>query len=209
GVLDFERRQFYRGPERFIDLPANPQAREDAIDQALAALPDNGTLLTAVVLEATARRVVLVRGDDTPFEVTGAGLEPVRSALADNAPPHLKLRPGAVVRVVKTGTSWYITQTPEVETAFVALDPRTGEIRALVGGFDFNRNKFNRATQSQRQPGSSFKPFIYSAALEKGITPATLVNDAPLFFSATVTGGKPWEPKHYDGKFEGPMTVRT
>jgi len=209
GVLDFERRQFYRGPERFIDLPANPQAREDAIDQALAALPDNGTLLTAVVLEATARRVVLVRGDDTPFEVTGAGLEPVRSALADNAPPHLKLRPGAVVRVVKTGNSWYITQTPEVETAFVALDPRTGEIRALVGGFDFNRNKFNRATQSQRQPGSSFKPFIYSAALEKGITPATLVNDAPLFFSATVTGGKPWEPKNYDGKFEGPMTVRT
>jgi penicillin-binding protein 1A len=209
GVLDFERRQFYRGPERFIDLPADKTAREEAIDQALTALPDNGTLLTAVVLEATPRRVLLVRGDDTPFEVTGAGLEPVRSGLADNAPPHLKLRPGAVVRAVKGSAGWYITQTPEVETAFVALDPRTGEIRALVGGFDFNRNKFNRVTQSQRQPGSSFKPFIYSAALEKGITPATVVNDAPLFFSATVTGGKPWEPKNYDGKFEGPMTVRT
>jgi penicillin-binding protein 1A len=98
---------------------------------------------------------------------------------------------------------------PLVETAFVAVDPRTGEIRALVGGFDFNRNKFNRVTQSQRQPGSSFKPFIYSAALEKGITPSTLVNDAPLFFSAAVTGGKPWEPRNYDGKFDGPMTVRT
>ena len=209
GVLDFERRQFYRGPERFIDLPADATAREDAIDQVVAALPDNGELLTAVVLEASARRVVVARGDDTPIEITGAGLEPVRSGLADNAPPHLKLRPGAVVRVVKGSAGWYITQTPEVETAFVALDPRTGEIRALVGGFDFNRNKFNRATQSRRQPGSSFKPFIYSAALEKGITPATVVNDAPLFFSATVTGGKAWEPKNYDGKFDGPMSVRT
>ncbi len=209
GVLDFERRQFYRGPERFIDLPADAAQREEVIDQAIAALPDNGELQTAVVLEASARKVVVVRGDDSPLEITGTGLDPVRSGLADNAPPHLKLRPGAVVRVVKGGTGWYITQTPEVETAFVALDPRTGEIRALIGGFDFNRNKFNRVTQSQRQPGSSFKPMIYSAALEKGITAATVVNDAPLFFSATVTGGKAWEPKNYDGKFEGPMTVRT
>lgn len=208
GVLDFERKQFYRGPERFIDLPQDPTGKENAIDQALAALPDNGNLLTAVVLSANPRKVVLVRDDDAPFEVTGAGLEPVRSGLADNAPPHLKLRPGAVVRAVKTAQGWYITQTPEVETAFVAVDPRTGAIRALVGGFDFKRNKFNRVTQSQRQPGSSFKPFIYSAALEKGITPATVVNDAPLFFSANFTGGKPWEPKNYDGKFEGPMTIR-
>ena len=210
GVLDFERRQFYRGPERFIELPADPVAREVAIDEALAELPDNGELLSAVVLEASPRRVVLSRGDDEPIVVTGAGLQPVQSGLADRAPPHLKLRPGAVVRVVRTPrNTWEITQLPEVEAGFVALDPRTGEIRALVGGFDFQRNKFNRVTQAWRQPGSSFKPFIYSAALEKGIGPATIVNDRPLFYSATDTGGKPWEPKNYDGEFEGPMSVRT
>lgn len=210
GVMDFEQRQHYRGPERFIDLPATKQAREEAIDEVISALPDNGELLTAVVLDVTPRKVTVVRGDDEPIEITGDGLQPVQSGLSDKAPPNLKLRPGAVVRIMKTArNTWTITQTPEVESAFVAMDPRTGEIRALVGGFDFDKSKFNHVTQAWRQPGSSFKPFIYSAALEKGITPATVVNDQPLFFSATVTGGKPWEPKNYDGKFEGPMTVRT
>ncbi|TSE35972.1 Penicillin-binding protein 1A [Tepidimonas charontis] len=209
GLLDFERRQHYRGPERFIELPADPAARDTAIDEALAAHPDNDPFLSAVVLAADARKVVVVRGDDAPIEITGAGLEAVRSALAPNAPPQIALRPGAVVRIARVGTSWVLTQLPEVEAAFVAVDPRDGGIRALVGGFDFERNKFNRVTQSQRQPGSSFKPFIYSAALEKGIMPATIVNDAPLFFPASVTGGKPWEPKNYDGQYEGPMTVRT
>jgi penicillin-binding protein 1A len=136
-------------------------------------------------------------------------LKPVQSGLAAKAPTNLALRRGAIVRIVKSSKNgWEITQLPEVEGAFVALDPRNGAIRALVGGFDFNKNKFNHATQAWRQPGSSFKPFIYSAALEKGVTPTTIVNDSPLFFSATETGGKPWEPKNYDGKFEGPMTVR-
>ncbi|MCJ7798685.1 MAG: penicillin-binding protein, partial [Polaromonas sp.] len=91
----------------------------------------------------------------------------------------------------------------------VAMDPSSGAIRALVGGFDFQKNKFNHVTQAWRQPGSSFKPFIYSAALEKGFTPATVINDAPLFFDASVTGGQPWEPKNYAGDFDGPMTLRT
>ncbi len=210
GILEFEKRQFYRGPERFIDLPTDPKARDTAIDDALADLPDNGDLLTAVVLAAGPRKVLLARGDGDPIEVTGDGLKPVQSALAEKAPPHLKLRPGAVVRVVKNAAgTWELTQMPEVQASFVALDPRTGDIKALVGGFDFERNKFNHVTQAWRQPGSSFKPFIYSAALEKGITPATVVQDKPLFFSASTTGGKPWEPKNYDGKFEGPMSVRT
>src|SRR3569832_2310507 len=101
--------------------------------------------------------------------------------------------------------TWEITQLPEVEGAFVALDPRDGSIQAMVGGFDFYKNKFNHVTQAWRQPGSGFKPFIYSAALEKGFTPTTVVNDAPLFFDAGVTGGQPWGPKAYGGKFEGPM----
>ena len=209
GVMDFELRQHYRGPERFIDLPADAAAREALIDETLASIPDNGELLTAIVLEATPRKVTLVRGEGEPFTVTGSGLEPVRSGLSDTAPPKLKLRPGAVVRVMRTGKTWTLTQMPEVESAFVALEPQTGAIRALVGGFDFEKSKFNHVTQAWRQPGSSFKPFIYSAALEKGITPSTLVNDQPLFFSALETGGKPWEPKNYDGTFEGPMTVRT
>ncbi|MDP3133838.1 MAG: penicillin-binding transpeptidase domain-containing protein, partial [Burkholderiaceae bacterium] len=120
------------------------------------------------------------------------------------------LRRGAVVRILQSSKGhWELTQLPDVEGAFVALNPRTGAIRALVGGFDFQKSKFNHVTQAWRQPGSSFKPFVYSAALEKGIAPATVVYDTPLFFSATETGGKPWEPKNYDGTFEGPMPLHT
>lgn len=210
GVINFERRQHYRGPERFIELPAEAAAREAAIDAALSAIPDFNGFLTAVVLEASARRVLLSRGEAEPIEVTGTGLDSVRSGLAANAPPHLQLRPGAVVRLVRDAQQrWAITQKPVVEAAFVAMDPRNGEIRALVGGFDFERNQFNRAVQAQRQPGSALKPFIYSAALEHGVMASTLVNDAPLFFSAAATGGRAWAPRNYDGQFEGPMTVRT
>jgi penicillin-binding protein 1A len=209
GVLNFERRQFYRGPELFITLPASPAARDEAIDEALNERPDNDDLMSAVVLEAGARKVVAVRQDGVPFEITGEGLRAVASGLSDKAGPNVKIRPGAVVRVVREGEKdWRITQLPEVEAAFVAMDPRSGAVRALVGGFDFQKNKFNHVTQAWRQPGSSFKPFIYSAALEKGLSPMTVVNDAPLFYSAGETGGKPWEPKNYDGKFEGPMSVR-
>ena len=210
GIMDYERRQQYRGPEKFVTLPSAPQEVEDAIDDALANHPDNGDVLSAVVLEATARKIVAARANGDTLEITGDGLKPAQSGLSDKAPPNIKIRRGAVIRVVKTPkNAWEITQLPEVEGAFVALDPRTGAIRALVGGFDFDKNKFNHASQAWRQPGSSFKPFIYSAALEKGFTPATVVNDAPLFFDAGVTGGQPWEPKNYDGKYDGPMSVRT
>ena len=210
GIMDYERRQHYRGPEKFVALPTAPQEVEDAIDDALANHPDNGDVLSAVVLEASARKIVAARANGDALEITGDGLKPVQSGLSDKAPPNIKIRRGAVIRVVKTPKgAWEITQLPEVEGAFVALDPRNGSIRALVGGFDFDKNKFNHAAQAWRQPGSSFKPFIYSAALEKGFTPATIINDAPLFFDAGVTGGQPWEPKNYDSKYDGPMTMRT
>jgi len=210
GLMDFERRQLYRGPEQFVTLPPDGPGLDEAIDDALSDHPDNGDVLAAVVVSSSPKKVVVVRPDGQPIEVTGEGLKPVQSGLAAKAPPNLALRRGAVVRIMKTAKNgWEITQLPEVEGAFVALDPRNGAIRALVGGFDFNKNKFNHATQAWRQPGSSFKPFIYSAALEKGVTPTTVVNDSPLFFSATETGGKPWEPKNYDGKFEGPMPMHT
>jgi penicillin-binding protein 1A len=209
GIMDFERRQVYRGPEKFVTLPASGQELDDAIDDALEDHPDNGDVLSAVVLAVDARRVLAMRQNGETVEVTGEGLKPVQSGLSDKAAPNIKIRRGAVIRVVKTPKdSWEITQLPEVEGAFVALDPRDGSIKALVGGFDFAKNKFNHVTQAWRQPGSSFKPFIYSAALEKGFTPATVVNDAPLFFDSGVTGSQPWEPKNYDGKFEGPMSLR-
>jgi penicillin-binding protein 1A len=209
GIMDFERRQHYRGPERFITLPIKPSELEDVIDDALIEQGDKGDLLAAVVLDATPKKVRVMRQNSEVLEITGEGLQPVQSGLSDKAAPNIKLRPGALVRITKTAKGgWEITQLPEVEGAFVSIDPRDGAIHALVGGFDFNKNKFNHVTQAWRQPGSSFKPFIYSAALEKGLTPMTVVNDAPLFFDASVTGGQPWEPKNYDGTFEGPMSLR-
>ncbi len=209
GIMDFERRQIYRGPEKFVTLPADPQALEDAIDDTLDEFPDNGDVLAAVVLDANPKKITAVRQNGEPIDITGEGLKPAQSGLSDKAPPNIKLRRGAVIRVSKTiKDNWEITQLPEVEGAFVAIDPRDGAIKAMVGGFDFAKNKFNHVTQAWRQPGSSFKPFIYSAALEQGISPATIANDEPLFFDAGVTGGQPWEPKNYDGKFEGPMTLR-
>lgn len=209
GIMDYERRQIYRGPEEFITLPSDPQEAEDAIDEALSEHPDNGDVMAAMVLEADAKHIKAVRLNGEIVDINGEGLKPAQSGLSDKAAPTIRIRRGAVIRVSKTvKNTWEITQLPEVEGAFVALDPRDGSIKALVGGFDFEKNKFNHVTQAWRQPGSSFKPFIYSAALEKGFTPATIVNDAPLFFDAGVTGGQPWEPKNYDGKFEGPMTMR-
>ncbi len=209
GIMDYERRQFYRGPEKFIDLPNDPKELDEAVDDALAEHPDNGDVMSAVVLKAGPKEISAVRSNGDVLQITGEGLRPAQSGLSDKAPPNIKLRRGAVIRVVKTPkNSWEITQLPEVEGAFVALDPRDGAVKAMVGGFDFDKNKFNHVTQAWRQPGSSFKPFIYSAALEKGFTPGTVVNDAPLFFDGAITGGQPWEPKNYDGTFEGPMSLR-
>ena len=209
GIMDFERRQVYRGPEKFIELPTSPKEMEDAIDDVLEDHPDNGDVMSAVVLEAGPKKIVAGRQNGEQLEITGDGLKPAQSGLSDKAGPNIRIKRGAVIRVVQTpkGT-WEITQLPEVEGAFVAINPKDGSVRALVGGFDFAKNKFNHVIQAWRQPGSSFKPFIYSAALEKGFTPATMVNDGPLFFDAGVTGGQAWEPKNYDGTFEGPMSVR-
>jgi len=212
GLLDYERRQHYRGPEDRIDLPAQADAAalDTRIAEALADHPDNDELKAAVVLEASPKKVVAVLQSGESITVTGEGLKPVTSGLVDNAEPQKQIRRGAVVRAVRGPKGdWTLTQQPEVEGAFVAIEPRTGAIRALVGGFDFGKSKFNHVTQAWRQPGSSFKPFIYSAALERGFTPNTVVNDAPLFFDAGTTGSQPWEPKNYDGKFDGPMPLKT
>lgn len=209
GIMDYERRQHYRGPEDHVDLPADPKELDQRIAEALQDFPDNGELKAAVVIEASAKKVVAMLANGSSVTVVGDGLKPAASALSARPNPKTQIRPGAVVRLLKNAKGdWSITQLPEVEGAFVAMDPRTGAIRAMVGGFDFSKSKFNHVTQAWRQPGSSFKPFIYSASLEKGFTPATVINDAPLFFDAGSTGSQPWEPKNYDGTFDGPMSMR-
>ncbi|OXJ20912.1 penicillin-binding protein [Burkholderia sp. AU6039] len=210
GIMDYERRHGYRGPEGFIELPAGADDREQAIDDALLEHPDNGELIAAVVTAASPRQITVAFIDGSNATIEGDNLRFASGALSANAQPNRRIRPGAIVRVVKNDAGkWSITQLPQVEGAFLSIVPQDGAIRSLVGGFDYNKNKFNHVTQAWRQPGSSFKPFIYSASLDKGLGPATVINDGPLYFSAAETGGQPWEPKNYGGGFEGPMSMRT
>jgi penicillin-binding protein 1A len=208
GVLEYDRRQGYRGPEGFFDLHGDTN-NTDQLDEALQDLDDSGDLLPAVVLEASPTLVrAYCRGGEIA-EVSGDALQFAQAALNKRVAPNQRIRVGSIIRLRKDSNGvWQISQLPQVEAAFVSGDPRTGALYSLVGGFDFNRNQFNHITQAWRQPGSSFKPFVYSAALEKGFTPATVINDAPLIFNAEQTGNEPWEPKNYDGKFEGPMSMR-
>ena len=207
GLMNYDRSQGYRGPEAFADLPAN--ATEDDYDEALAEHPDVDDLRAALVLAASPKELKAVLRNGETVTVSGDGLRFAVRALEEKASAQRRIRRGAVIRLQNDKKQWQVVQLPEAEAAFVSLDPANGAIRALVGGFDFNRNKFNHITQAWRQPGSSFKPFIYSAALEKGFTPSSVVADEPIVVEAEVTGSQRWEPKNYDGKFEGPMRLRT
>jgi penicillin-binding protein 1A len=209
GILDYERRHGYRGPEGFVSLPAAGDDRDEAIDDALADHPDNGDLESAVVISAAPNAVqVQFVGGDTAT-IGSAGLRFVAGALSARASDSVRIKPGSIVRVMKDAKGGQqIAQLPQVEGALVAIAPQDGAIRSLVGGFDFNQSKFNHVTQAWRQPGSSFKPFIYSASLDKGLGPATMIDDAPLYFPPSVPGGQAWEPKD-DDQPDGPMTMRT
>ncbi len=208
-VLEYDRKYGYRGPEAFIDLTGEPATRDQQIEDAIVEALESPNLIPAVVLEASPNLVRVATQGGQTVDIKADGLKFVAPSLSPKAQPGRKIVPGAVVRISRNEKSgWEIGQLPQVEAAFVAASSRDGAIRALVGGFDFNLNKFNHVTQAWRQPGSSFKPFIYSAALEKGFTPSTLVNDAPISIDPRLTGGQVWEPKNYDGKFEGPMRLR-
>ena len=208
GVMDYEKRHGYRGPESIIELPANKDEADDAIEAELAEHHDSDDIVAAMVMEANPKLVKAVLSSGEEIQMTGPGLTFAASGLLSSAPANKRIQRGAVIRVMLEGKNWTITQMPEVQSAFVAASTTDGAIRALVGGFDYNINKFNHVTQAWRQPGSSFKPFIYSSSLEKGLSPSTIINDAPISFDAGQTGGQAWEPKNYDGKYEGPMTMR-
>ncbi|WP_281983212.1 penicillin-binding protein 1A [Azonexus hydrophilus] len=209
GVLAYDRRNGYRGAEAHVDMTNITSEHDEGIDVLLQDISDAGDLRPALVLKADAGSIrAYVKGGET-ITLNGESIKFAARMLDDKAPPKKRIMRGAIVRVIKDAKGhWQISQLPEVESAFVAIEPDDGAIRALVGGFDFNRNKFNHVTQAWRQPGSSFKPFIYSAALEKGFHPGSMIEDEPIMISAGETGSQAWAPKNYDGKYEGPMTMR-
>ena len=212
GILDYDLKHGYRGPEGFVEIPNaafDSKQMKRALDEALISHPSSDEIQSGVVLEASSSELKVFISSGEMVSIKGAGLSFVKEALSPSAQPKLRIKKGSIVRVMPSSNNTFqIVQMPEVESALISLNPQTGAILAMSGGFDFRRGQFNHAMQAQRQPGSSFKPFIYAAALEKGIMPRTLVNDAYLSIGGAETGSKPWEPKNYDGKTEGLMTVR-
>ena len=210
GVLHYDWRHGYRGPEKILK-PENGQSLDNAIiDEALDGIATYNGLIPAVVTELDAKRVKVRSKTGQELEITGEGLSLVQKTLNEKKPEKRKLKVGAVVRIIHMSDYWKLVQLPQVEASLIALDSETGAVSAMVGGFEFSRNKFNHVTQAWRQPGSSFKPFVYSAALEKGFTPASIIEDDPVTISAIETGsGSAWEPHNFDNKYEGPMRLRT
>lgn len=210
GVMDYDRRHGYRGPEAAIKLPENENERDELLEDALQEVTESDDILAAVALAVNPKLVKAYRRGGEIIEISGSGLKFAQKFLASKAGPGQQLiRPGSLIRVRKNEKgAWQIVQLPQVEASLVAINPQDGAIRAMVGGFDFHRNQFNHVTQAWRQPGSSFKPFIYSASLEKGFTPATVINDAPLSFTAEETGSDQWDPRNFEDNYEGPVRMR-
>ncbi len=233
GVLAFERRQAYRGPEETEDLPTDAEQEDQAAALALKDYNDDEDLRVAIVLHVNPQEVVARLATGETVHLSGEGLRWAQAALNAKAASTMAIRRGAIIRVqrhdkpvslplraAKSGkgsttatapapviTTWAIAQWPEVQSALVSISPNTGRIKALVGGFDFSDQQFNHVTQGWRQPGSSFKPFLYSAALEKGVMPATVINDARLVLPGA-DGSPAWSPQNADGQYDGPLTLR-
>lgn len=210
NVIEYDHRHGYRGPEGFIELPEEENKREEAVAEELLKHAASDNLMPAVVLEAEARLIKAEMQGGKLIEITGDGLHFAAPGLAAKATAQKKIKRGSIIRVSKNAKDkWDVNQLPEVAAAFVAIDSDTGAYQALVGGFDYNLNKFDHVSQAWRQPGSSFKPFVYSAALEKGFWPGTQINDVPLSVTPAESGGGPlWEPKNDDGFDNGPISMR-
>lgn len=210
GVLEYQRRRGYAGPEGQVELPPDDKAADKLIEEALFEREESGGLLPGVVL-SIGKEVIKARlrsGED--IELGKSELKYADASIKAKKAEKRFAR-GSIIRVARSAPDqpWQLSYLPQVESAFIALSPENGAVRAMVGSFDFSRNQFNHITQSWRQPGSSFKPFIYSAALERGITPATIFDDAPISIDPALTGGVAWEPKNYDGTMDGPITLRS
>jgi penicillin-binding protein 1A len=217
GILDHERRQPWRGPEDLEQLPPEntPAAElERAAALALKDHRDDEMLRVAIVLAATPREMLVQLASGEQLRLTGEGLKWLQPALAPKAKRRIAIERGSVIRVMrqdKLGPNgevlWQAAQWPDTQGALVALDPHSGRVRAWVGGFDFGQQNFDHVLSAWRQPGSAFKPFLYSAALEHGVMPATLINDTELVLPGAF-GPDSWTPKNSDGQFDGPLRLR-
>ena len=200
GVIAYDQRHGYRGPEGRVTLSGQPDEARSTVEKTLRALHGVNGLEPAVVLGADAGTLTALVRDGQMVSLAGEARKFGRSAP--------KLERGAIIRLSRAGGHWELAQLPQAQAALVALDPQDGAVRALCGGFDFDSGEFDHVTQAYRQPGSSFKPFVYSAALEKGFSPATIVNDTPLVVPASYPGGPQWIPHNYENDFLGPIPVR-
>jgi len=200
GVLAYDQRHGYRGPEGHVKLSGSAAEEKSEAERALRALAPVNGLEPALVLRADAESLTALTRHGNTVRLVGDARKFGRSAP--------KLARGAIIRLDPVGGQWRLSQLPQAEAALVALDPKDGAILALCGGFDFDTDQFDHVSQAYRQPGSSFKPFVYSAALEKGYSPASIVQDAPLVVPASYPGGPDWIPHNYENDFLGPITVR-
>lgn len=213
GLLDYSYRHGYRGPVETIELSRDTGS--DALDAVLAKHERSGDLLPAVVIAVEGKSATVYTQRQEVIELPWEGLAWARPRLSTSS---VGAKPQSAADVVKAGdiiyvtreeeTGWRLAQIPGIQGGLVSLNPNDGAIRALIGGFDFYLGKFNRITQAERQPGSNIKPFIFSAALEHGFTPASRVSGGPIVVEDRVRG-ELWRPENYSGKFYGPMPLRT
>ena len=212
--MDYTRRAAYPGPEAQLTIPNGLEADAAKFDEFLDGVfdkhPDRTDMLTGVVLSVKPNEIRVARSSTDIVVINDKkALAIIARALNPKAPAALRIQRGSVVYLHKTPAYWEILNMPTVQAAFVSMIPQDGSLRAMVGGFDFFHGNFNRVTQAWRQPGSAFKPFIYAASLERGLTPGTMISDQPFELSAEQTGsGKAWAPKNYGGEYGEMMSMR-
>ena len=210
-IIDYDMRHGYRGPEKTLWENNEPALDEDQIQAALHKYICYSGMCPAVVLESNDKEAKAVLSDKSNITIAYQDMKWARKFINDNqqgASPRKvndTLKAGQLIWVKKSGDNWALAQIPAVNAALVSLDSDNGAIKAIVGGYDFNLSKFNRATQALRQLGSNIKPFIYTATLEQGLTMATLLNDAPI---VRTTGSVTWRPKNSPPTYAGPLRMR-
>ena len=208
ALRNFDRGSSYRGAESYIDLSKGEDV-EETVSQYLSGLYTVDKMVPAIVLDVTKRKNVVIQlPSGKRVTLDGRSLGFAARAVNNEKMGESRIRRGSVIRVRNNGGRWVVVQEPLLQGALVSLDAKTGAVRALVGGYDFHSKTFNRAAQAMRQPGSTFKPFVYSAALSKGMTASTMVNDAPISLPGKGANGSVWTPKNSDGRYSGYITLR-
>ncbi|WP_312454692.1 peptidoglycan glycosyltransferase/peptidoglycan DD-transpeptidase MrcA [Pseudescherichia sp.] len=213
NVMDYDMRHGYRGPANVLWKLGESPWESKKITDSLRALPTYGPLLPAVVMQANAQEATAMLADGTSVSLRMDGVRwarPFRSDTAQGATPRRvtdAVQAGQQIWVRQVNDAWWLAQVPDVNSALVSINPQNGAVIALVGGFDFNQSKFNRATQALRQVGSNIKPFLYTAAMDKGLTLASILNDVPI--SRWDAGaGSDWRPKNSPPEYAGPIRLR-